>query len=169
MVERTTARVVLLDPADRVLLLHGYDPRTPTLTWWYTPGGGMEPGETLHECALREVVEETGIRDLRIGPLMWRRRADYPFAGRRYHSDEWFYLARTTVTETDTSGWTELERYSNTGLAWWTIPQVRETVETVYPADLGGLLAGVLSDGPPETPISLPAQGDGRPPGRESQ
>ncbi|HWI62500.1 MAG TPA: NUDIX domain-containing protein [Symbiobacteriaceae bacterium] len=29
---------------------------------WALPGGGLEPGESLAECAEREVFEETGIR-----------------------------------------------------------------------------------------------------------
>jgi len=29
---------------------------------WVSPGGGLEPGESLAECAVREVLEETGIR-----------------------------------------------------------------------------------------------------------
>ncbi|HEY1015865.1 MAG TPA: NUDIX domain-containing protein [Herpetosiphonaceae bacterium] len=29
---------------------------------WRCPGGGLEPGESLAECAAREVLEETGIR-----------------------------------------------------------------------------------------------------------
>ncbi len=29
--------------------------------FWYTPGGGIEANETLPECAIREVKEETGI------------------------------------------------------------------------------------------------------------
>ena len=33
--------------------------RPPFLGHWSIPGGRLEPGETLHECALRELREET--------------------------------------------------------------------------------------------------------------
>jgi crotonobetaine/carnitine-CoA ligase len=41
---RRAARVVLLDPAGRVLLLR-YDQPPPNGRHWATPGGGLEPGE----------------------------------------------------------------------------------------------------------------------------
>ena len=34
---------------------------------WDMPKGHQEPGETLEECALREVQEETGLNNLEIG------------------------------------------------------------------------------------------------------
>jgi 8-oxo-dGTP pyrophosphatase MutT (NUDIX family) len=34
---------------------------------WYTPGGGMDPGETPELCAVRELHEETGLEPT--GPL----------------------------------------------------------------------------------------------------
>ena len=36
--------------------------------YWLVPGGGVELGETLHESAAREVLEETGYQ-VEIGPL----------------------------------------------------------------------------------------------------
>ena len=36
--------------------------RPPLKTLWSLPGGLVEPGETLAEAALRELMEETGIR-----------------------------------------------------------------------------------------------------------
>lgn len=54
-------RVVMVD-GDKVLLLrHTYIPG------WHFPGGGVDPGETVDEAAMREVREETGYQPT--GPL----------------------------------------------------------------------------------------------------
>ena len=61
---RPTARVLLLDDQDRVLLFCGQDATNPSMRFWFPAGGGIEPGETAEEAARREVLEETGFADL---------------------------------------------------------------------------------------------------------
>ncbi|WP_435612247.1 NUDIX domain-containing protein [Streptomyces sp. bgisy159] len=57
---RPAARVICLDAANRLLLLHWRDPFDGT--WlWEPPGGGIESGETPLVTARRERAEETGL------------------------------------------------------------------------------------------------------------
>ena len=59
MSRRVSARVVLLDEDGCVLLFCGSDPAhedgsdNPAPHWWFTVGGGVQPGETLPQrrCA----------------------------------------------------------------------------------------------------------------------
>lgn len=55
--ENVRTRTIVL--RDGVILLHPPRGGGPA---WALPGGGLEPGESLAECAAREVFEETGIR-----------------------------------------------------------------------------------------------------------
>ncbi|TWG05979.1 ADP-ribose pyrophosphatase YjhB (NUDIX family) [Streptomyces brevispora] len=153
--KRKVSRLVLLDPDDRILLMHGFEPEAPASAWWFTPGGGLEGDETRERAALRELSEETGITDVELGPLLWKRMCSFSFDGRRWDQDEWYFLARTTQTLTDTSGQTGLERRSVAGLRWWTSAELSATRETVYPTRLAGLLRTLLDEGPPRAPLVL--------------
>ena len=54
--ERPTARVVLLDARDRLLLMKGRLPGAGGEWAWFTVGGGVEPCETVLQAASREIV-----------------------------------------------------------------------------------------------------------------
>ena len=54
VVPSTTA--VVLDDQGRIALVHRKDNG-----FWALPGGGMELGESIEDCAVREVKEETGL------------------------------------------------------------------------------------------------------------
>jgi 8-oxo-dGTP pyrophosphatase MutT (NUDIX family) len=152
---RRVARVVLLDPQDRILLLRGHEPEDAGDNWWFTPGGGLEGDETHEQAALREVMEETGITEVELGPALWQRFCSFPFAGRRWDQDERYYLARTSQTSTHATGLTELERRSVAGARWWTCQELTEAHETVYPTRLAELLRRLLDEGPPSHPETL--------------
>ena len=100
---RIGARVLLLDPRDRVLLIHARDPEAPDHQWWETPGGGVDPGESLVETPVREVSEETGllITSEDVGPCLWVRETRFVYRGQRHHRREHVYLARVRDTMTD--------------------------------------------------------------------
>jgi len=66
---RVSARVVVIDPDDQVLLIrHHAEGRE----FYVLPGGRVEPGETAAEAAAREVLEETGF-GVTVGDLLWVR------------------------------------------------------------------------------------------------
>src|ERR671917_1085863 len=49
-----------------LLVRHEKSGRDP---YWVLPGGRLEPGETIPECAERELMEETGLEGRFVGVL----------------------------------------------------------------------------------------------------
>jgi len=58
--------IVCFQGDDVLLIKRGKPPRAGG---WSLPGGRQKLGETVRECALRELVEETGV-EAAIGPLV---------------------------------------------------------------------------------------------------
>ena len=141
--DRTAARVLLLDGRDRVLLFRGGDPHLPERgTWWFTPGGGLDPGETHVDGAVRELFEETGLRTTAdaLGPPVHAELTEFDFAGLHISQHSTFYVLRVDAHEVDTSGFEELEASSIVEHRWWVRTDLRTTTDTVYPPALADLL-----------------------------
>ncbi|HWH30335.1 MAG TPA: NUDIX domain-containing protein [Mycobacteriales bacterium] len=148
VVERRAARVLLVDGSGRVLLFHGCDPADASAgSWWFTPGGGLDPGETPAQGAARELAEETGlvVAPEQLGVAVHERVAEFRFAGGAYRQSEDFFALRVDAHDVDTSGFSELETSCVLGHRWWTAGELRGTAERVYPPELADLVERALA------------------------
>jgi 8-oxo-dGTP pyrophosphatase MutT (NUDIX family) len=147
---RRSARVLLLDASDRLLLVQSGDA-------WLVPGGGVEEGEGLAEAAARELHEETGltVTPAELNLVAYTTGcADLGWASGLFRDD--FFLHRITSHQVDISGLTEFERRHYRGHRWWTQAELATTRETVYPFNLAALVADLTAGQLPATPIALP-------------
>ncbi|MFT3876883.1 MAG: NUDIX domain-containing protein [Propioniciclava sp.] len=139
---RRGVRVVVTDGAS-VLLFHDTDPGVPGSRWWITPGGGMDPGETEAQTAVRELAEETGLiaeESALIGPVM-RRVVLHGYSDQVCEQTESFYVLRAERFEVDISGHTADEQQTIAGHAWLPLDELDRQSEPVWPAGLAALVA----------------------------
>ncbi len=141
MLNRRAARVILFDERDRVLLFRGIDSTDPDATpWWFTPGGGLEPGETPRDAALREVLEETGIRLPSVSGPVFEQEMNFTFESEPLHQYEQFFVAHVDRVEINSVGWSDLEKRTMLESRWWTLDELESTSETIYPHNLANLV-----------------------------
>jgi 8-oxo-dGTP diphosphatase len=154
---RPSVRAAVIDPEDRVLLVRF---EFPTRTVWATPGGGQEPDEDDAATLRRELEEELGLREVDIGPHLWTRLHVIPFLdgswdGQREH----VYLVRTPAFVPHPAlTWAQLRAERVHELRWWTLTELaaaREDGVLFAPRELPALLADLVANGPPSTPLEV--------------
>jgi 8-oxo-dGTP pyrophosphatase MutT (NUDIX family) len=124
--------------------------------FWLLVGGGVQPGETYEQAAVREVFEETGITEVVLGPCIWT--ADYTAAwhdGQPRRVIQKYFAARVpTGIPVTFAGHEPLEALTTVGYEWFTLADIldRETTESFRPPGLGGLLSALLRRGQGEDP-----------------
>jgi 8-oxo-dGTP pyrophosphatase MutT (NUDIX family) len=149
---------MVVDDADRVLMVQALDKRAPHEPAWQLPGGRIKAGEDPLDAALREVAEETGYtEDMMAGPVvgpLWimesgkrrRRREDHVYVA---------YLRRgehplpTTLSAT--------EERTMLGARWWTHSELQETGERLRQAALPRVYGEFIDQGEPLRPRRVAA------------
>lgn len=146
---RATARVLVLDESDALLLFLTYGVSHEVPPRWITPGGGVEPGEDFRAAGERELFEETGLR----------ARLDEPFrvaelaVEQRWHPYQvghWAWFAhRTRRFEPSDAGWMDDERDDIVAWRWWSLDDLERERPEIEPADLVALAREGLALLPP--------------------
>jgi 8-oxo-dGTP pyrophosphatase MutT (NUDIX family) len=135
---RRTARVLLVDDRDRLLLFRDTDPGLDDAHWWITPGGGIDPGESDRAAAVRELFEESGAvvgEDDLLGPVM-TRRVVHGYTDVLIDQEDVFFACWVPAFEVTDAGHTPEERVLMTAHRWWTRDELAATTEIVWPVDV---------------------------------
>ncbi|MCB1010878.1 MAG: NUDIX domain-containing protein [Microthrixaceae bacterium] len=142
---RRAARVVVFDPLGRLLLISAKDPGSSDgRNWWEIPGGGIDPGEQSHETARRELWEEAGISEARIGPVVWTQTVEFTFGGWHFDQDEWIHIATCDGRSDGPGGLESLEALAFGEQRWWHPEELIASGERTIPYRLAEFLPSVL-------------------------
>lgn len=133
-----------------VLLVH-----RPRYDDWSFPKGKLEPGELLPECAVRELIEETGVVTVLGRPLPTVTYVDPRGAPKQVH----YWAGRPARSGPPLAPSTEVDR-----IAWLPVAEARELLS--QPSDTAPLdtLLGFAADGELDTtPLLVVRHGTARP------
>lgn len=141
MTFRATSRVLLFDESGKALLFLQYGKTHDVPPRWMTPGGGVDPGESHDQAAIRELTEETGLVLDSIEPPFLAEDFEPDARWHPYNEGhrEW-YVVRTTRFDPVRDGWTEEELEDVVEWRWMSADDLEVHGAEYEPANLPELL-----------------------------
>jgi 8-oxo-dGTP pyrophosphatase MutT (NUDIX family) len=155
--KRPTARLFIFDPDHRLLLIRYRTtppvdpPYAHVKSVWFTPGGGVEPNESVREAAARELLEETGLT-CPIGEEVAYREQDLTFFQKKVCVVERYFLVRTENSYVNTEFLADTEDDDVEDVRWFSMDELSAIKEHIDPPRLVSL-AKRLAEG--ELPVDL--------------
>lgn len=160
---RQSIKIILLNYADELLLMHTDDPKTRPIggeyrgPFWQLIGGQIEANETVVEAAVREVFEETGIgkQDIEFGPVVWFGELDLILHGTLTHLRQQFIVARTRQKTFSLANLTHGEPEIVKCLAWFSLDRIVSSDEIIFPILLPDYLPDIIAGNYPKEPFEI--------------
>jgi ADP-ribose pyrophosphatase YjhB (NUDIX family) len=162
--KRPTARLFVFDPSNRLLLIRYRTtppvaaPHAHVRSIWFTPGGGLEPGETAREAAARELQEETRL-SAPIGPEVAYREQDVTFFIKKVCVVERYFVVRSETPVIDTSYLVVSEGDEVLEVGWWSMTELRQLTDHIEPPTLIALAERLARGDIPAEPVNLEPDG----------
>ncbi|WPU21673.1 NUDIX domain-containing protein [Cedecea neteri] len=136
---RPSSRLIVISPESHVLLFNfcHKDDALRGNTYWATPGGGLKHDESYEQAALRELFEETGLTRKTAGPQIASRNFKMMLpSGETVLAEERFFIIHVDKSDIDCSNWTDNEKKVIRDHHWWTVEELKQTSEIIFPRDL---------------------------------
>lgn len=159
---RHTARLLVIDEKQRVLLFHVHDRRPlheafPDMdVYWNTPGGGVEADETYEQAAQRELWEETGIEVGVVDQCVWLHERVLQGDKGRVLLQERFFVVFVPISPVRLTHMLPYEHAIHRGYRWWARQELLQSSDRFMPVGLPQLIQPLFDGGIPAVPLQLP-------------
>jgi 8-oxo-dGTP diphosphatase len=155
---RHAVRALIVDDEQRILLCR-FDLSRQGVVVWASPGGGIEPGETLLQALRRELDEEVGLALDGVPPHVWHQVVEEPGHVRHYDGviNDYFLVRTTHFYPCGSFTSDQLAAENIAGLRWWSLAELDayRGTDLFSPRALPVVLRELLDNGPPERPRAL--------------
>ena len=161
LLQHNSVRILLLHQNQELLLMCAEDPTTGTIEgkthprFWFTIGGKIEEGEDILTAATRELWEETGLQshEVHFGPVVWYGRFPMILNGNPTDMQQQFIIAHTTNRQVQLQAPTAIEKKVIKKLAWFTLEDIIQEEDIIFPIILPEILPTILEKNYPDKPI----------------
>jgi TDG/mug DNA glycosylase family protein len=142
--ERPAVRALVLDEHQRALLIRWTRPYGSS--FWVTPGGAVEDGESEEDALARELAEEAGLR-ARPERCVWTREIVFPWREGWIRQQERIWLVRAAAADVAVPPVVDQQPAV---FRWWTAAEIGASCELFSPSRLGSLLTDLHRRRPPQ-------------------
>ena len=161
---RNSAKIVLLNDENELLLIGTDDKNIKDQKgeykgrFWQLIGGKIEDQESIEDALKRELFEETGLteNDVEFGPIIWQGELNLIMYGVQTRVKQKFVLARLKrKADLNLNHLTQEEKGTVTELKWFSLKEIEESKEIIYPGLLPVYLKEILDGNIPEQTIEI--------------
>ena len=161
---RNGVKIILLNKDHELLLMCTDDSNIQSNTgsyngiFWQMIGGKIENGETIIEAAYRELYEETGLTQQEVNlenRACWYGEFDLFMYGVLTRIKQSFLVAKTRKIDVSLANLTDEEKLVVKRVKWFTLTDITNCNEIIYPAVLKDYLPDVINGLRTDKPIIL--------------
>ena len=137
--------------------MQGSDPLRPEKgDWWEIPGGGVHYGEDSGDAAARELYEEAGFANIRMGPCVWTQDVEFDFAMYHFRSHDLIHVAWTDdAGDWNPAGLEALEAAAFEDGRWWELDELLASDVRTLPDRLREFLPDLVAGKIPDPPLDI--------------
>ena len=157
-----SVRIILLNNK-KLLLMHAQDPSTTRLDgkyngdFWFLIGGEQEKGESIAQTAVREIFEETSLKEneIELGPVVWKGEFDLILSGKKRKMKQQFIVVKTSKKSVELTNLTKNEKKVIKNIKWFSLQDIKNSSEIIYPVLLTKYLPAIIDENYPDSPIEI--------------